>query len=78
MSWLIELKELDNLKIIENVMHSSLINRMYAMFSCSVVSDSATNPMDRSPPGSSVHGDSPGKNIGVGHRALWLPSLLLF
>ena len=40
MSWLIELKELDNLKIIENVMHSSLINRMYAMFSCSVVSNS--------------------------------------
>ena len=27
------------------------------------------NPMD-SPPGSSVHGDSPGKNIGVGCHAL--------
>ena len=26
--------------------------------------------MDCSPPGSSVHGDSPGKNIGVGCRAL--------
>ena len=24
------------------------------------------NPMDCSPPGSSVHGDSPGKNTGVG------------
>ena len=24
------------------------------------------NPMDCSPPGSSVHGDSPGKNIGAG------------
>ena len=24
------------------------------------------NPMDNSPPGSSVHGDSPGKNTGVG------------
>ena len=28
------------------------------------------NPMDCSPPGSSVHGDSPGKNIGVGCHAL--------
>ena len=26
--------------------------------------------MDRSPPGSSVHGDSPGKNIGVGCHSL--------
>ena len=28
--------------------------------------------MDYSPPGSSVHGDSPGKNIGVGGHALLL------
>ena len=28
------------------------------------------NPMNCSPPGSSVHGDSPGKNTGVGCRAL--------
>ena len=28
------------------------------------------NPMDRSPPGSSVRGDSPGKNIGEGCHAL--------
>ena len=28
------------------------------------------NPMDCSPPGSSVHGDSPGKNTGVGCHAL--------
>ena len=28
------------------------------------------NPMDSSPPGSSVHGDSPGKNTGVGCHAL--------
>ena len=27
------------------------------------------NPTDCSPPGSSVHGDSPGKNIGVGCQA---------
>ena len=28
------------------------------------------NPMDCSPPGSSIHGDSPGKNTGVGCHAL--------
>ena len=28
------------------------------------------DPMDSSPPGSSVHGDSPGKNTGVGYHAL--------
>ena len=28
------------------------------------------NPMDSSPPGFSVHGDSPGKNTGVGCHAL--------
>ena len=28
------------------------------------------DPMDYHPPGSSVHGDSPGKNTGVGCRAL--------
>ena len=28
------------------------------------------NPMDCSPPGSSVHGNSPGKNAGVGCHAL--------
>ena len=28
------------------------------------------NPMDCSPPGSSVHGDSPGKNTGVGSLSL--------
>ena len=49
MSWLIELKELDNLKIIENVMHASLINRMYAMFSCSVMSDSFATPWTVAP-----------------------------
>ena len=43
------------------------------------------DPMDCSPPGSSVHGDSPGKNTGVGFHALlqgifstqgWNPGLL--
>ena len=35
--------------------------------SCLTLSD----PMDRSPPGSSVHGDSPGKDTGVGCHALF-------
>ena len=39
------------------------------VLSHSIMSDSVT-PMDCSPPGSPVHGDSPGKNIGVGCCAL--------
>ena len=39
-------------------------------FSRQVVSDSC-NPMDCSVPGSSVHGDSPGKNTGEGCHALF-------
>ena len=35
--------------------------------SCSALCD----PMDCSPPGTSVHGDSPGKNTGVGCHALF-------
>ena len=33
------------------------------------------DPMDDSPPGSSVHGDSPGKNSGVGCHALLLQGI---
>ena len=40
-----------------------------AVLRCSVVFDSC-NPMDCSPLGFSVHGDSPGKNTGVGCLAL--------
>ena len=35
------------------------------------------DPMDFSPPGSSVHGDSPGKNTGVGCHVLLQGILLL-
>ena len=38
----------------------------YARFSCVQLCD----PMDHSPPGSSVHGDSPGKNPGMGCNTL--------
>ena len=39
---------------------------------CLVVQSGPTlcDPMDCSPPGSSVHVDSPGKNTRVGHHAL--------
>ena len=40
-----------------------------AVLSCHSVT-SLCNPMDRSPPGCSVHGDFPGKNTGVGYHAL--------
>ena len=43
---------------------------MCAVLSCSVASNSL-RPMDCSPPGFSVHGDSSGKNTGVGCRALF-------
>ena len=39
------------------------------VFSCSVMSDSAT-PWTVTLPGSSVHGDSPGENTGVDCHAL--------
>ena len=42
------------------------------MVLCLVAHSSLTlrNPMNCSPPGSSVPGDSPGKHTGVGHHAL--------
>ena len=47
----------------------SLSTNLDVQFSPSVVSDSC-DPMDCSPPGSSVHGISPGKNTGVGSHFL--------
>ena len=41
----------------------------YALL-CLVTCLTLCDPMDCSPPGSSVHGDSPGKNNGVGCHAL--------
>ena len=45
--------------------HPTLECACRAVLSLSVVSDSL-RPVDCSPPSSSVHGDSPGKNTGVG------------
>ena len=46
----------------------------FALFVCLVAQSCLTlcNPVDCSPPTSSVHGDSPGKNTGVGCLALLL------
>ena len=46
------------------------VNKHYAVLSCSVVSNSLQSHGLCSPPGSSVHWDSPGKNTGVGCYAL--------
>ena len=46
---------------------------MYCIYSVCLVAQSCPalcDPMDYSPPGSSIHGDSPGKNTGVGCHAL--------
>ena len=40
------------------------------MFLVAQLCPTLCNPMDCSPPASSVHGDSPGKNIGMGCHAL--------
>jgi len=46
--------------------HSLLFHFSFSVIeSCPTVCD----PMDWSPPGFSVHGDFPGKNIGVGYHA---------
>ena len=51
------------------------ISFSWAMLSCAQFLHSVwffATPMDCSPPGSSVHGDSPGKNTGVGCHGLQL------
>ena len=48
------------------------LSSCFSLFACLVAQFCPTlcNPMDGSPPGCSIHGDSPGKNTGVGCRAL--------
>ena len=48
---------------------SPQISLCCVVLSCSAVSDSC-DPMDYNSPGFSVHGDSPGKNTGVGCHIL--------
>ena len=54
----------------QRVGHNWVTNTYTHMISCSVVSDSVQPHALYSLLGSSVHGDSPGKNIGVGCYAL--------
>ena len=51
---------------IHTVIHSYVCMHAKSLQSCPTLCD----PMDCSPPGSSVHGDSSGKNTGVGCHAL--------
>ena len=44
-----------------------ILHKCVCVFSCVLL---FATPMDCSPPGSSVHGNSPGKNTGVGFHAL--------
>ena len=60
----------DNISIKKKIADSSeLLSNNLNKYLCCVVSLSCVwlfaTPMDCSPPGSSVHGDSPGKNAGV-------------
>ena len=56
--------------VVFNSFSSCALEKMHVcVLSHSVVSDSL-RPMDCSPPGSSVHGDFPGKNTGVGSLSL--------
>ena len=52
--------------------HSAYLTYMQSMCVWLVAQSCPTlcDPMDYSPPGSFVHGDSPGKNTGVGRHAL--------
>ena len=52
------------LKLYDNNMHASMHTE--SLQSCPTL----CNPVDCSPPGSSVHAVSPGKNTGVGCHAL--------
>ena len=54
------------------LMHSLLWEKKWKELKVLVAPSCLTlcDPMDCSPPGSSVHGDSPGKNTGVGCHAL--------
>ena len=49
-------------KLFIDHLHCTMLSCLVALTLC--------NPMDYSPPGSSIHGDSPGKNAGVGCHAL--------
>ena len=55
-----------SLWLLKQKLHSRVVLCLVAQ-SCPTL----CNPMDCSPPGSSVHGDSPGKNTGVGCHALF-------
>ena len=59
---------MESLWKIQRITHVNVSDTVLCLVTqlCSILCD----PMDCSPPGFSVQGDSPGKNIGVGSHAL--------
>ena len=51
-------------------LQTQLANGCWDTRCCAQLCPTLLEPLDCSPPGSSVHGDSPGKKTGVGCRAL--------
>ena len=60
-------------KKIKSRPRKKIFTLMFSVCMCLVAQScpSLCDPMDCSPPGSSVHGDSPGKSTGVGCHALF-------
>ena len=56
-------------RTLDDINQSKILYNPPIVLSCSLLSDSLC-PMDCSPPGSSIHADSPGKDTGGGCHAL--------
>ena len=56
--------------VAENLLHTYTYSIVYAVCLVAQLCPTLCNPMGCSPPGSSVHGDSPGKNTEVSCHAL--------
>ena len=67
-----DLEVISKLLLMQTLLQRTLYSPSLHAVLCLVAQSCLTlcDPMDCSPPGSSVHGDSPGKNTGVGCHAL--------
>ena len=67
-----DLEVISKLLLMQTLLQRTLCSPSLHAVLCLVAQSCLTlcDPMDCSPPGSSVHGDSPGKNTGVGCHAL--------
>ena len=68
-----DLEVISKLLLMQTLLQRTLYSPSLHAVLCLVAQSCLTlcDPMDCSPPGSSVHGDSPGKNTGVGCHALF-------